>query len=298
VSPADEGLRLDVLVARELDLGRAPVRRLLDGGQIRVGGRVLGLKDKSLVVRAGTVIEVAPSPTVVQPQSDLPLMVLAQGDGWVVVDKPAGMPVHPLRPGERGTVLNAVAARWPAIQGVGEGGLRSGVVHRLDVDTSGVLALALDEATWQRLRRAFSSHTARKTYRAIVHGRMTGQAREEMNLVVATHRPARVRVVEPGREAPGMRRCRLAWRAVAQLNDATLIEVDLGTGFLHQIRVMLAHLGHPVLGDRLYGRPDDDVPRQMLHACRIEIGQLRASSPDPADLAQTLLHLGAVPSRR
>src|SRR5215470_16869036 len=114
VQASEAGRRLDLFLAERLSLSRGGARRLLASGAVRVGGRLL-----------------------------------AEGPGWLVADKPAGAPVHPLAAGERGTLLGAVAARHPEIQGIGEGGLRSGVVHRLDVDTSGALLFATDAAQWR-----------------------------------------------------------------------------------------------------------------------------------------------------
>src|SRR5690606_15669336 len=116
------------------------------------------------------------------------------GDDFVVLDKPAGMPVHPLAPGEEGTLLNAVIARWPAIDGVGEGGLRSGVVHRLDVDTSGALVMATTHDRWLTLRKAFAAHRTQKQYVAIVRGHPPEKGEHRAYLTIARHRPARVKV--------------------------------------------------------------------------------------------------------
>ena len=133
------------------------------------------------------------------PEAAARLSILAHGPGWLAVDKPAGMPVRPHAEDERGTVLNAIAALEPAVHGVGEGGLRSGVVHRLDVETSGVLLVATREDAWRRLRRAFAERRVEKVYFALVWGELAsrpGEALEEVEvgLVVARHRPARVRV--------------------------------------------------------------------------------------------------------
>ena len=149
----------------------------------------------------------------------------------------------------------------------------------LDTDTSGALVVATEQARWLELRSAFKERRARKTYRAIVQGHLTGGGLEVMHLVVAQHKPARVAVTE---EQPGARRCSLSWKAVERLNGATLLEINLKTGFLHQIRVMFAHLGHPVLGDVTYGK-GDEAPRQVLHAARLEVADVKAESPDPPD---------------
>jgi 23S rRNA pseudouridine1911/1915/1917 synthase len=226
--------------------------------------------------------------------------VLAEGPGWVVVDKPAGVPVHPLHENEVDTVLNALIARFPAIHGVGEGGLRSGVAHRLDVDTSGALLFATEEDVWKRAREAFSEHTVEKRYRAIVAGSLEGEGSLEVGLVTARHRPARVRVVDPEEGARGARMSALHWRSLEVFEGATLLEVRPKTGHLHQIRVSLQHLGFPVLGDRTYGpaRTPLEVPRQMLHAAHLRWGPVDVDSPDPADFRGVLEQLSGAPRLR
>jgi 23S rRNA pseudouridine1911/1915/1917 synthase len=207
----------------------------------------------------------------------------------VAVDKPPGVPVHPLRVGERGTALGAVVARHPEIVGVGEGGLRSGVVHRLDVDTSGVLLFATKPGTWGRLRRAFREHAMEKVYRAIVLGQLEGEGRLDLELEVARSRPARVRVAAGGRPVS------IGWRAVEALRGATLVEARPVTGFLHQIRVAFAHLGHPLAGDRRYGGDPETDPsgavRHLLHATRIEGAGAQAEAPPPDDWNAALSRL-------
>ncbi len=292
----DAGLRLDVFLADRLALSRAQARRLLERGAVRVDGRCVAVRAKGLAVSPGSWIEVEgfrrPEEQRALPEPERPCTLLASGEGWIAVDKPAGVPVHPLAEAERGSVLNAVAARFPAIHGVGEAGLRSGVVHRLDVDTSGVLLLALAEPTWGRLRAAFREHRVLKCYRAIVTGAVERPGRVALPLVMARHRPARVRVLGPGEVSRGARRAELSYRPLERLRGATLLEVAPRTGHLHQIRVTLAHLGFPVAGDPTYGVAGAlGAPRQMLHAARVEHEELRAESPDPPDFAAQLAAL-------
>lgn len=204
--------------------------------------------------------------------SGFSLRVLAQERGWLAVAKPAGLAVHPLEPEERGTVLNGLLARHPEILGVGEGGLRSGVVHRLDVPTSGALLFAREESAYRRLRRAFREHRIEKRYLAWVAGRPDSSGELCLPLFVAQHRPARVRVAA-GRHAQFGRETRLVWRTLEERSSCSLLEVGLETGFLHQIRVSFAHLGHPLLGDPVYGNPPSDR-RLMLHAESLRSAEL------------------------
>ena len=345
LQPSDRGARLDRLLGSRLGLSRSQVRRLLADGSVSLDGRVRGYADKGLPLPGRGRLEVRPfragSQQRVRAERSAPgrgqslesaderddstppagsVCVLARGDGWLAVDKPAGWPVHPLREDETGTVLNAVAAEHPEIQGVGdEGGLRSGVVHRLDVDTSGVLLFATDDAQWHRLRAAFRAHRVHKQYRALVAGELhpgsslgaslgpslgpsLGEWGEpmEFELAVARHRPARVRVVDAGtRRSRRGYRVRQSLRVIERFGEASLIEVRIETGFLHQIRVTLAHLGHAVVGDALYGDSQAlalGAERQLLHAARLRFEEVCADSPDPSDFRELLQRLrGACP---
>jgi len=294
----ETGSRLDVFLAARLGLSRAQTRRLLARGAVRLEGRTVAEEAKGVALKAGETVDVAPfarpEHAAARAQPDLPLRELATGPGWIAVDKPAGVPVHPLEEDETGTVLNAALARHPEIQGVGEKGLRSGVVHRLDVDTSGVLLLARDEPTWLRLRAAFSAGRVDKVYRAIALGRVEGAGSVEVPLLTARHRPARVRVARPEEErVRGVRMAQLAWRVLEELEGATLVEVRPRTGFLHQIRAIFAWLGHPLAGDRAYGPPDDPTgaARHMLHASEIGFEEIAARADDAPDFARLLTAL-------
>jgi 23S rRNA pseudouridine1911/1915/1917 synthase len=296
VGEAEAGSRLDFYLTGALGASRAQVRKLLARGGVAVDDRVVGANAKGLPVSAGSRIEVAsfrpPASQQPIPDPEAPLSILAEGEGWIAVEKPAGTPVHPLAEEERATLLNALVARRPEILGVGEAGLRSGVVHRLDVETSGVLLFATREDRWRKLRDAFRRHRVYKRYRAIVAGELAGGDGElVLHMAVTRHRPARVRVLPPG--APGTRRTALRWRPAGSGTGATLVEVEPVTGFLHQIRVALAHLGHPILGDALYGASEaPQVSRQMLHAAAIRYREIEVFSPDPPDFRETLERLG------
>ncbi|MDD9853405.1 MAG: RluA family pseudouridine synthase [Deltaproteobacteria bacterium] len=288
VDAAAAGLRLDAFLAAALGVSRAGARRALLLGGVRVDGRPAPLAAKGRALCSGQRVEVqaqaAAPPRALRPlpAPELPLCLLAEGPGWLAVDKPAGTPVHPLLPGERGALLNALVARRPEVFGVGEGGLRSGVVHRLDVQTSGVLLFATNAVRWRELRGAFRSRRIAKWYRALVHGRMEGAGELALHLHVAQHRPARVRVAPAG--APRSRLCTLRWRALTPLRGATLLEVRPRSGFLHQVRASLAHIGHPLLGDTAYGAPPTPgISRHMLHAARIAWRNIQAESPTPPD---------------
>jgi 23S rRNA pseudouridine1911/1915/1917 synthase len=155
---------------------------------------------------------------------------------------------------------------------------------------------ATEESRWQQLREAFKAHAVDKRYRALVSGNLVGQGTQSLWLRVAQHRPAVVRVVEPG--TSGAFSTRLSWFCLETFDAASLLEIQLETGFLHQVRATLAHMGHPVLGDALYGEPSahgepsaSQPLRQMLHAASLEWGEIRVSSADPPDFAELLASL-------
>lgn len=292
VSPEQAGSRVDVLLARWLEVSRSEARKLLDSGQVGLDGRLLGRKDKGLALSAGselTLLRFVPPAErrVAAPTGTAPRW-LAAGAGWLALDKPAGMPVHPLQEAETETALGHVAVRHPEIQGIGEGGLRSGIVHRLDVDTSGVLLMATCQESWLRLRRGFVEQRIEKRYRAIVRGELTGERRLDLSVRVAQHKPALIRVLAPGQSHPDARPISMMVRPLEPLRGATLVEVVPKTGFLHQIRVALAHLGHPLLGDRVYGdrRDDAQAARHMLHASALRFEEVEAHCEPPVDFLE------------
>jgi 23S rRNA pseudouridine1911/1915/1917 synthase len=280
--------RIDVALAEALGCSRARAQELLAAGVVDVDGSQV--RSKGLRVHHGQRISVWRSPETLDRLTpvDAPLDVLGEGAGWVAVAKPAGLPVHPLRHDEADSLLQRVFARWPRIEGIGEGGLRSGVVHRLDVDTSGVQIFALDEARFERLRDAFRGHRIEKVYRALVASVPEAHGSLELDLRITRHRPARVTAFEAGAGGADSRRCPLRWRVLEALADAALVEVRPKTGFLHQIRVSMAWLGHPVLGDPVYGDAAGRAPRQMLHASRLALDEIEVEAPDPDDFAALL----------
>ncbi len=274
VSEAAAGQRLDVVVANELGITRGYVRRLIGRGLVLLGGEPA---KKGAMLRRGDNVELLefrhPSEGPA-PNPDLAVSVLCEDLGLIAVDKPAGIPTHPLDYEEKGSLLNGLLARYPELAGVGEGGLLGGVVHRLDVLTSGVQLFATEAEAWQRARRALSVHSAEKRYVARVHGRLDTTSTVVLRL---ENRGDHVRVVSSGGR-----------EAVTQLEllepgaRTSLVELRPITGLRHQLRASLAHLGHPVVGDALYGSTVE-LSRHLLHAHSIRIGEFAASSPVPEE---------------
>ena len=280
--------RLDHAVAAAAAVSRREAQRLIDQGAVRLNGRAVGRSARGRRVGERDRIEVDPRRGRVVPEPAAELSVVASGPGWIGVSKPAGVAVHPRREGEVGTLLNAAVARYPSMQAVGsgpgEGGLRCGVVHRLDTATSGAMLLATEAGCWQRLRQAFARHRIRKTYVAVVEGHPEERGEAEVWLKVRRHRPARVGRVAA--DTPGARRCTLAWRVTQRGASTSRLEIELGTGFLHQIRATLASMGYPVCGDEVYGAGGAAGPgrRLGLHAWLLEYEEIRVEVAVPADL--------------
>lgn len=274
VTAGDAGARLDHVVARLLGVSRAYARKLVADERVLLGGRPAA---KGTALRAGEHIEVLPFARPEDPplaNVTLPVVVVAQTAELVAIDKPAGQATHPLEPSERDTSLNALIARFPELAGVGEGGLRSGVLHRLDPGTSGVLVFALRDDAWRRARAAFRERRVRKRYVARVHGAFAGEREVELLL---ENRGPRARVV-----SRGGRRAVSRVRALATGREQSLVEVWMETGVRHQIRATLAHLGFPVVGDTLYGSPAA-LTRHLLHAHSIAWEEFSAHAPLPAE---------------
>ncbi len=291
VPPDAAGMRVDVWLASALDLSRARVKELLERGAIRIGGRPPRKGDRTV---AGARVEVTletedPRPV---PQPDLPLHVLHLDADLVAIDKPAGMPSHPLQPGERGTAVNALVARHPECADASADPREGGLVHRLDTLTSGVLLAARTPGAWRALRDAFSERRVDKRYLAVVTGPVADEGEIDPPL---RHRADHV---EPAPGGEG-REALTDFRVLSRAGDAALLEVRIHTGVLHQIRAHLAAVGAPVLGDTAYGgRPHPGLDRFFLHAWRLGLVlpvtglRLEISAPLPSELRSVLAGLG------
>ena len=295
------GERLDRYLARHLPaLSRSRIARLLETGRIRLNGRV---PRKSERVAVGDVVEVdlpAPEPTELAPE-DIPIDIVYQDSDLAVIDKPAGLVVHPAPGHATGTLVHALLHHMNDLSGIG-GVLRPGIVHRLDRDTSGLMLVAKNDAAHRALSAALKRREVRRSYLAAVWGHLDEEERVvEAPIGRARADRKRMAVVAGGRPARTRLRRLERWRA------ADLLRADLDTGRTHQIRVHLAFIGHPVVGDRVYGAgaergisgPDRRwaaelarrVPRQFLHAAELAFVHPRSGerlvfrSPLPPDLA-------------
>ncbi len=273
VDIADAGKRLDQLVHERLpQFSRSRIQQWIKDGRALVNGRA---ERASHAVRAGEAVEIEPAdpPPLHATAEDIPLSILYEDADVAAVDKPAGMVVHAGAGVHSGTLVNALLHRFGALSGVG-GGLRPGIVHRLDRFTSGVLLVAKNDAAHRRLAEQFSERQVEKIYLALVHGSVKGES-GRIERPIARDPVRRVRMtarLEHGRAA------RTEYRVVRRFQGFTLLEVRIGTGRTHQIRVHLSSIGYPVVGDTLYGAPARaaDLPplgRYFLHAHRIRFHQ-------------------------
>lgn len=293
---ADEGQRLDCFLARRLDSARNQLQRWIAAGRVTVDGRTA---KASFRLCAGALVVCSapetPPGTRVLPEAG-PLTILYQDDQLVVLDKPAGLAVHPGAGRPAGTLANRLLARYPELASVGGPG-RPGIVHRLDKDTTGVLAVARTGAAYLALSGAFSQHTVEKIYLAVIYGR-PGTDRGVIDLAIARHAGDRTRMAA----RPGGRPARTRYRLLAEASGCALLRLMIETGRTHQIRVHMKATGHPLVGDPVYGearwrsitgparRALRQFPRPALHAWKLSLDHPHSAqrcsfeAPVPADL--------------
>ena len=280
--------RLDYYLAG-LDLGltRSRLRQLIAEGRVVVNGTAVKPAHR---VRPGDRVLVSvppPRPSVAVPQ-DIPLTVVYQDADLVVIDKPAGLAAHPGPGHPDRTLVNGLLALCPDIQGIG-GEIRPGIVHRLDKDTSGLMIAAKHEAAHHDLSRQIKDRAVRKGYLALVEGVPSPDSGViDVPIGRDPRRRTRMAVTPEGRES------RTGYRLREQAGRYSLLELQLHTGRTHQARVHLAWLGHPLLGDAVYGKRSAQLPRHFLHAHSLAFAHpatgeaLEFSSPLPDDLVTAL----------
>lgn len=284
---SEAGNRLDIYVAANCtQISRSHVQRLINEGLISVNGRS---SKSGYKLREGDriVIEI-PSPQPIAPQpEDIPLSILYEDDDVLVIDKPAGLTVHPAPGHHEHTLVNAILAHCPSLSI--NGSIRPGIVHRLDRDTSGVMMIAKNDAAQRSLSDQIKSRSVLKQYTVLVFGQLS----PEKGVIEAPigRDPGdrkRMAVVGSGREA------RTRYSVTKYYKGYTLLEVTLETGRTHQIRVHLSALGFPVVGDGVYGKKSDVVARQFVHASRLGFNLpsngkwVEFTAPLPVDLVEAV----------
>lgn len=266
-SEEDRGARLDAFLAHAMeDLTRSAAAKAIEEGRVLVSGKV---PSKSLKLTGNETIEFTPeepAPIDAVPQ-DIPLDVVYEDDDVIVVNKPSGLVVHPAPGHPDGTLVNALLFHCGAsLSGVG-GALRPGIVHRIDRDTSGLIIAAKNDYAHQFLSAQLADHTLARTYECIV----VGNLREDSGTVdapIARDSRDRKRMAV----VPGGRRAVTHWTALARYPGYTHVQCRLETGRTHQIRVHMAYLGYPILGDTVYGakKPVPGLTGQCLHAVGLQ----------------------------
>jgi 23S rRNA pseudouridine1911/1915/1917 synthase len=303
VSESESGTRLDAYLAAQIDdWSRVRLQRLIDAGEVLVNGNLVkpsyrvSAKDK-------VEVELTPAPTSNFSPENIPLEIVFEDDSVIVINKPAGLVVHPAAGVHSGTLANALAYHFQQLSNAGS--IRPGIVHRLDKDTSGLLVVAKTESAHENLSDQFRAREVFKNYVALVHGVVKeASGRIEQPIARDPRNRTRMAVVPGGREALSLYRIRRSYNAF------TLLDVELKTGRTHQIRVHLSWLKHPVIGDELYGGGRDNnvqdvqlraqirkLKRQFLHAEQLgfrhpHTGEpLRFVASLPEELGQLLENL-------
>jgi 23S rRNA pseudouridine1911/1915/1917 synthase len=311
-SAADAGTRLDRFVAAQCpELSRTRVQELIESGHVQLDGKVVTKGALHLRGSEKIAVEIIGRPASVAKPEAIPLEVLYEDEDVIAVNKPAGMTVHAGAGNVSGTLVNALLGRGLELS-KGGGPLRPGIVHRLDKETSGVILVAKNDAAHAKLGEAFQQRAVKKTYLALVQGILKEKAgRIELAIgrdPIHRTRMAVARKSWRGAAIANPREARTDWRALANVDNTTLVEVQLRTGRTHQIRVHFSALKHPVVGDTLYGASAQlrvgkvalpKLQRNFLHAVRLGFAQPRTGAwievraPLPAELHDFLSQLCA-----
>ena len=290
---AAEGVRLDVFLSEKLGKTRSAVTKAIQDGFVRLNGAVpvkSGVK-----VAMGDLIEADipdPRPISAAPQ-DIPIEILYEDADIAVVNKPQGMVTHPAAGSPDGTLVNALLARVSDLSGI-NGEIRPGIVHRLDKDTSGVLVIAKNDAAHLSLSEQISQKTALRYYYALVVGKIAAEEGVVDKPIARSKKDRKKMTVDEGG-----RKALTLYRVLARFPGYTLVECELRTGRTHQIRVHMKSIGHPVVGDPVYGKESPLAPHgQLLHAHKLVLDHPRTGermsfeAPLNDDFAAALAKLG------
>jgi 23S rRNA pseudouridine1911/1915/1917 synthase len=294
VPDRDSKLRLDQFLAKRLpEYSRSRLQQLIRGGFVQLNGAATRPRQ---IVRSGDMIQlIEPPPEKIETRPEpIPLDILFEDDDLLVINKSPGLAVHPGAGQREHTLVNALLSHCATLSGIG-GKERPGIVHRLDKETSGCLVVAKNDAAHRELSKQFAARTMKKIYLALVAGKL----RKASGLIeekIGRHPVNRQRMhVIPVRG----RLAKTEYRVIRSSDAASLVECRLHTGRTHQVRVHLHHLGHPVLGDKVYApRVSKNFPRQMLHAWKLGFRLPRTGewkvweAPLPDDFEQAIAAAG------
>jgi 23S rRNA pseudouridine1911/1915/1917 synthase len=289
-----EAPRIDAFLAVSTDLSRSKLQKLIKEGAVERNGRPCKANTE---VKQGDVIRLQvpqeSGETLPEPE-DIPLDVVYEDEDLAVINKPKGMVVHPAPGNPNGTLVNALLFRFRSLSGTG-GEIRPGIVHRIDRMTSGLLVVAKNDAAHEALAKQFALHTAHREYLCIVHGNLKEDS-GTIDAPIGRHKTDRKRmaVTEDGRRAV------THWRVLERFGTETLLDVALETGRTHQIRVHMAYIKHPIVGDEVYGSaaPKLGLNGQALHGYRLTFTHPKTrevmtfTAPLPEDFTTALKRLG------
>lgn len=289
-----EASRIDAYLAANTDLTRSKIQKLIKDGAVALNGKAC---KASSAVCAGDSIRILVPETdgdrLPEPEN-IPLDVVYEDDDLAVINKPKGMVVHPAPGNPSGTLVNALLYRFQTLSGAG-GEIRPGIVHRIDRMTSGLLVVAKNDFAHEALARQFAEHTAHREYLCLVHGNLKEDS-GTVDAPIGRHKTDRKRmaVTEDGRRAV------THWHVLERFGTETLLDVRLETGRTHQIRVHMAYIKHPILGDEVYGSPAPKLGLngQALHGYRLTFSHPRTgetmsfTAPLPDDFITAIVRLG------
>lgn len=280
VDATSAGKRLDLFLSGESGEPRAMCRRAIEAKMVEVNGR---LGEKGTKVAEGDTVfvhEMAQSsdPWIVA-DGGMPLEVVYEDEGLIGVDKPAGVSVQPLEPGDRGTLMNAVVARYPETATVGDDPSMGGALHRIDTGTSGLVLVARNAELYSQMRDLFAKRLVRKIYMALVEGEVAKAGAFECDLIHAPYLSYCKMVMARDNDKGRRMHARTEWTPISRKGGRTLLRVTIYTGVTHQIRAQLSLAGHPIVGDSLYGNAPRSTSIHCLHAESIEFPDPRTRRP-------------------
>jgi len=302
VNSSNAGQRLDTFLASKTSITRSQIQKLIENGSVLVNDRIVSQHYRVKINNVIT-LNIPDKETEGLVPEPIPLEILFKDDYLVVVNKPAGMVVYPSVGHRHGTLMNALSYHCRNLASVGRP-LRPGVIHRLDKETSGVIVVALNDEAYYNLVEQFKRRTITRRYSALVYGNLK-EDKGEIVLQIGRSESDRKKMSTRARKG---KEAITRWKVLERFGNTTLIEARLGTGRTHQIRVHFASTGHPVLGDRTYGKKVElevkskkkiVFPRQMLHAELLGFTHpatgkyLEFSSPLPEDMVQKIKELRA-----